>query len=87
MAVVAKAKGKAKPAGPRLPPEVAHIWGAYQDLDLSRSSSGFGPNPIAYGEILAYGALLGVVWRPWQIRAIKTLDAAFLSFCAERAPK
>lgn len=87
LAVVARAKGKARPTGPKLPPEAAHIWGVYQDLDIARSSSGFGPNAIPYVEILAYGALIGVVWRPWQIRALRALDAAFLSFCAERAPK
>jgi len=63
---------------------MSFMWGCYSDLDLSRTSSGFGPNPLSYAEIEAYGRLIGIDWRPWQVRALKMLDAAFLQFCAKR---
>lgn len=37
-----------------------------------------GPNPITYQEIKAWCELTGVVLSPWEVNAIKRLDAVYM---------
>lgn len=36
-------------------------------------------NPISFGEIEAFSILLGEELQPWEVRALRSLDAAILS--------
>lgn len=64
--------------GPPLPTDLAHIWGWFTELSAARGSSGFGPNPISYPDILAWTLLTGTVIRPAEIAAITAVDHAWL---------
>lgn len=60
-------------------PEVlAYLWGWFQDLSAGRTS-GFGPGPITWEGMQAWATLTGTYPAPWEIRALRELDAAFLS--------
>jgi hypothetical protein len=63
--------------GPELPLEVRHIWDWYNELDLGRSSNGFGPNPISYTEIRSWAQLTGRLLRTSETRGIILLDQLF----------
>lgn len=82
MAVVRK--GRPAPA-PELPVEGAYVWAAYRELDLARTSNGYGPNPISYTDMLAYFVLQGMKPRPWVIATLRAIDVAFLTFVSERS--
>jgi hypothetical protein len=61
-----------------LPWPVEYLWAYFTELNLSRGSGGFGPGPILYSEILAWMSCTGVWLNPWEIRAIKEVDAKFM---------
>lgn len=64
--------------GPDLPAAGEHVWEWFADLSAARGSSGFGPAPITYSEIAAWAQLTGETPLPWEVKAIKALDAEFL---------
>lgn len=45
------------------------------DLDSTRTSNGFGINPIQYSEMLAYFELLNIEPEDYEITAIRLLDS------------
>ncbi len=65
------------------PRVVRHVMGWFWELNSGRSSSGFGPNPISYAEISAWGSLTGTILRPPEIRILRAIDGAFLSVMNE----
>lgn len=61
-----------------------HVWDIFCELTGSRSyiSGGLGgamPTPIPYAEIDAWSRLTDYPLSTWEIRALKAVDAAYLS--------
>lgn len=85
MAAVAKAKG-VKPKKPGPPPRGAeHLWRAFVELDAARGGNGFGPNPIGFADIQAWAILTDNPLAPWEVRAVRMLDDAYLESLAPPA--
>lgn len=60
---------------PFVPPEGSDlIWQAFCDLSQARSHGPYGANPISYGEIAAWAALMHVPLRPDDVRTIVAMD-------------
>ena len=70
---------------PELPPmEVAHLWGWFCELHAGRQA-GFGPGPITWEAMSAWAALTRRTPAPWEVDAIRQLDAAWLTAAQEQA--
>ena len=54
------------------------------ELDAGRGGNGFGLNPISFADIEAWSRLTGARPLPWEVRAIKAMDAALLGELAKR---
>lgn len=71
--------------GPEVPPQAAHLLGWFYELNAGRTSSGFGPNPLTWGDFTAWASLTGTTLRPWEVRMLKRLDHLFLKTHLEGA--
>jgi hypothetical protein len=69
------------------PEALSHCWHWFIALSRSRSSNGFGANPISYNEIVSWSDLTGVRPDPIEVQAIISLDAAYMSAQAEEMKK
>jgi hypothetical protein len=69
------------------PYEVEHLWHWFCDLSAVRTGSGFGANPIGYGEIEAWARLTGNDPTPWEVSVLRRMDIAALEKFAKKAPK
>ena len=63
---------------PPFPSIAGHVWGWFQELQEGRSGNGFGPNPLSFAEIAAWASLTGRRPQPWEVRALKKIDLAYL---------
>lgn len=73
-----------RPPDDPAPPEGAeHVLRWFWALDSARSC-GFAPNPISFSEIEAWAKLTGADPLPWEVRAIKAMDMAYLNELAKR---
>lgn len=70
---------------PELPCQIEHLWSWFRELAAARTGNGYGPNPIAWTEIAAWAALTGARPTPWEVAALKALDAEYLADAAETA--
>ena len=68
---------------PPMPEEYGFAWASFTDLQATRGSNGFSANPLTYLEMEAYMRLSGRILLPHEIRAIKTIDAAYLNVQAD----
>ena len=68
---------------PECPREVIYVWNSWVELNGARGSSGFAPHPISWSELDAYSRMIGVEIYPWEARAIRAIDDAYLSSWAE----
>jgi hypothetical protein len=75
---IRKQKGLPERKAPPLRSEFYHIWNIFAELNHCRGSTGFGPAPISYTDIAAYGKLMGVDLTPFEVRAIRSLDNVYL---------
>lgn len=66
------------------PPAAGHLLVWFWELNSTRTSNGFGANPISYTEISAWAMLTSHVLRPEEVRLLRVLDNAFLSVMNER---
>lgn len=57
-----------------LPESCTQVWRWFIDLNNSRSSNGFGVNPISYSDIKSYIDLIGVNIEDWELQLIKQFD-------------
>lgn len=73
------------PDAPEMPTAGLRVWGIFLGLCTSRTSSGFGVNPISHGEIEAYSRVRREPIRPFELDIIRALDAAYLEVMAEMA--
>lgn len=68
-----------------MPAAAEHLWQWFVELDAARSSNGFGGNPIGFGEVEAWARLTGRSPRPWEVTALRRMDALRLELAAEAA--
>lgn len=64
-------------------------WEAFHILNSGRQS-GMGPNPLMISEIMALVVTGGIAFipdRPKYLRLMQKLDATFMEYLAEKAPK
>ncbi len=64
---------------PEIPTSLAYLWQWFQELSFSRSSHGYGHNPLSYGDMDAWARLTGRRLDPWEVQALKDVDVVFLS--------
>jgi len=62
-----------------LPAAGDYIWRWFLSLHNGRGSGGFGPNPISSIEIQAWSQLEGIRLAWWELKALRGMDAAFMS--------
>ncbi len=60
------------PVGGRL------VWGWFNDLCRTRTSNGFGPNPISFSEIEAYARLYRWPLEPRHVDTIMAMDRVWM---------
>jgi hypothetical protein len=60
------------------PQLMSHVWSAFITLSNSRTQGFSGPNPITYEQIKAWKELTETPVSPWEIIAIKRLDAVYM---------
>ena len=68
-----------------VPLDCTECWGFFLSLNESRSSNGYGFNPIAYSDILAYFQLKQIIPEDWEVDLIKRLDREVMSIYSEKA--
>lgn len=64
--------------GPDFPEEVLHVWSAFLFLSETRAAGFSGPLPITYSEIKSWTELTGNYLSPWEVEAVKKLDAVYM---------
>jgi hypothetical protein len=64
--------------GPEFPDEVLHVWSAFLLLSETRAQGFSGPLPITYSEIKSWIELTGNYLLPWEVEAVKKLDAVYM---------
>jgi hypothetical protein len=57
------------------------------ELAGARTSNGFGPNAIGYGELQAWARLTGRDPSPWEVSVLRRMDAAMLSKLTKKSGK
>lgn len=67
-----------------MPENYRHCWSWFGELSRTRSSNGFGQNPISYNEIDAWSRLTNIELTPLEVSAIMRLDSAYLTIQAEQ---
>ena len=68
-----------------MPVSCSDVWGWFLNLNDSRTSNGFGFDPIMYSEIEAYFNLKQITPEQWEIDLIKRLDREVLGVYAEKS--
>lgn len=68
---------------PELPALAAHVWDDFLDLHRARGSNGFGPAALRWGDMAAWAQVTGARLLPWEVGAIRALDAAYLGSLAK----
>jgi hypothetical protein len=64
--------------GPDFPELLEYVWTAFLLLNSTRGQGFSGPLPISYQEIDAWQRITNNTLLPWEIEAIKRLDAVYL---------
>lgn len=70
---------------PELPEQTAAVLGAFLALSESRSSNGYGPNPISVSDISAYLWINPICEARRFFALVRTLDRVFLDWHAKEA--
>ena len=70
-----------------LPSSCEHVWKWFIDLHSSRSSNGFGINPLSYSDTYSYFNLINMQPEEWELDLIKLIDRKVLAIHAKEAEK
>lgn len=62
-----------------IPPQAAHIFGWFLELNQGRRSNGFWLDPLGWGDIRDWSDLTATPLRPHEVRLLKRLDTTFLN--------
>ena len=71
---------------PPVPMAGQRVWHQFLALHISRTSSGFGPNPISHVEMESFGRMRRDEIRPFEVEMIRALDQKFLEVAAAAVP-
>ena len=80
--LAAEAQAALRP--PALPPAVAHVATWYLQLAATRRGS-LTPQPITYGDIQAWAAMMRIVPTPTEVDLLRACDTVTLDVMAEAA--
>jgi hypothetical protein len=69
---------------PEMPGVLMYLWDWFCALDSGRGGNGFGLNPLSYSEIQAWATLMQVQLAPWEVDAIKRIDAVRIRIANEK---
>lgn len=69
---------------PAIPVEAEHVWEWFCELGGARTN-GMAINPIAWADMAAFFTLIRVRPDPWELRAIRALDDAYLESRSDNA--
>lgn len=70
------------------PSYLLYLWDYFMSLHLGRGATGFGPAPLTYAGIYAWGQLSGGVdLSPWELTTLLAMDAKFVQKMADRMSK
>jgi hypothetical protein len=77
---VEKQSGHTPPSlqGPDFPELLEYVWTAFLLLNRTRGQGSNGPLPVSYQEIDAWQRMTQNIILPWEVEAVKTLDAVYL---------
>lgn len=64
---------------PPAPPGTSYIWDIFARLSFRRGSSGFGPMPISWVDLAAFGQVTGMRLKPGEVEMIEVLDHVYLA--------
>jgi YbbR domain-containing protein len=64
--------------------EYYEIWSWFTELNESRTSNGFGMNPISYSDIAAYFNLQQITPHKWEVDTLRRLDREVLNIYAKK---
>lgn len=64
---------------PELPRDLAYLWRMFARLHRARQSTGMGPGYLTFPDIESYSRLFRVSLTPWEVEAIKAVDAEFMA--------
>jgi hypothetical protein len=70
-----------------LPDSCRQVWNWFLDLHSTRSSNGFGPNPISFSEIKSYFDLASVEPDDWEVQLLRRFDHEVLDLSAKQMEK
>jgi len=62
-----------------LVPGTEYLFSWFADLCGSRPNYGFGPTRITYCELEAWASLNRIRPEPWEVKALRAMDSAWLS--------
>lgn len=65
--------------GPPCPEALEHVWEWFKALHAARGGSGFGLNPIGWGELDAFARMKGLRFTPFETEVLLALDRLALS--------
>lgn len=71
--------------GPDCPECAAHVWGWFCEVARRRTNSGFGLNPVSYGELTDWARLTCTRPSAMEVEWIMALDDAQAAATAERS--
>lgn len=70
--------------GPPCPDDLRYIWEWFVELSSSRTSNGFGANPLGWATLEAWSRITCVQLLPYERRALLALDRAYLAIMSEK---
>ena len=65
--------------GPKLPRELAYLWGMFKSLNAGRDTGESGPKPLSSTEIKAWCDLYKEELTVWELNILRNLDTAYRS--------
>jgi hypothetical protein len=66
-----------------IPEAGQYLLAYFSDIAMARGSNGFGPSYLTASEIWAWSQLSGQRLSPWEFRAIRLLDRAWMAKWSE----
>jgi hypothetical protein len=83
---ILRTHGELPPGSPvveEIPFPAAALWSIFWQLSGARGSNGFGPTGLSFTEIQAWSDLYAVELTPWEVEALKAMDAEYLKTTAQ----
>ena len=68
---------------PALPEGCEELWRVFRELSDCRAWP-FGPQRITFADIDSFQRVTGIVLKPWELKAVRRADKAFLAEWSDR---